>query len=152
MLSYFILEKKGKVEDATIFVLTSLALSAVINYYDISSFYINENSFLNILVGIFYSHFLIGFTMMFSHALLTISYKYIFDRFDFKLLEQYKQLLKDDKINKFNKVNGHFDYNDYNKISEEAISHLAKKISLATHAIITFLFFIMIILKYLYKE
>jgi hypothetical protein len=49
MLSYFILEKKGKVEDATIFVLTSLALSAVINYYDISSFYINENSFFKIL-------------------------------------------------------------------------------------------------------
>ena len=143
--SYFLLEKKWKIEDATIYILTPLVFGFDVSFYDDSILNINDKSILNEIGDILILHITFIFLLAFTHIFLSLSFNYIFKKFKIKLIDEYKSLSNyylNNNTDKNKIIDGFYS-------EENSISNLSLKISLAIHMIFVFSFLSLIILIYI---
>jgi hypothetical protein len=152
ILSYFLIEKKAEIKNATIFILTAFVFGFDVSFYDKHILIgINDTSIINEIGRILLYHFIFGFIMIYTHLILFVAYKFIFSNIEIKLIKEYKTLLIKYINNKTEDINFIKDSTSYSSLLEESITDFSKTVSLATHIIIYFTWLIILLFSHFYQ-
>ena len=151
IVSYFLIEKKAKIKNATIFILTAFIFGFDVSFYKYILIDINDTSIINEIGRILLYHFIFGFIMIYTHLILFVAYKFIFSNIEIKLIKEYKTLLIKYINNKTEDIDFIKNYTSYSSLLEESITDISKTVSLATHTIIYFTWLIILLFSHFYK-
>ena len=119
IVSYFLIEKKAKIKNSTIFILTAFIFGFDVSFYKYILIDINDTSIINEIGRILLYHFIFGFIMIYTHLILFVAYKFIFSNIEIKLI-------KETKISGFKDVNKKEENDDQ---SEEEESQPKKELT-----------------------